>query len=328
MLRRGIRVSPLVVSVLDAFSTPRSLASALPLFPAYDPASVLDQMRQIAQLGFLVPAGSVPERSAADAWQGSFAAAYFHFASKNASYLEDPALETAYFEKRLAEEPQPAQYRDIPGAERIQLDPGPGGGELLAALERRRTHREFSRRPVTFRQLSSLLSRTFGRTGTVDGAMLGPQLTKTSPSAGGRHPIECTVIAWNVDGLPRGAYHYSVRHAALERLESGDLRREVVAFASGQRWIARAAFVCILTAVPARTFWKYPCSGAYRFLFLDAGHLVQTFLLLATEQGLGTFMTAALQEDRIEKRLGLDGVSEFPLYLCGAGVPARAAKRV
>ena len=28
-----------------------------------------------------------------------------------------------------------------------------------------------------------------------------------------------------------------------------------------------------------------------------------------------------LQEDRIERRLGLDGVSEIPLYLCGAGVP-------
>ncbi|HKC26222.1 MAG TPA: nitroreductase family protein, partial [Thermoanaerobaculia bacterium] len=52
---------------------------------------------------------------------------------------------------------------------------------------------------------------------------------------------------------------------------------------------------------------------------LDAGHLAQTFLLLAAEAGLGGFVTAALQHDEIERRLGLDGLAEFPLYLLGAG---------
>jgi SagB-type dehydrogenase family enzyme len=93
--------------------------------------------------------------------------------------------------------------------------------------------------------------------------------------------------------------------------------------ASGQAWVGRAAFLCVLTAVVGRSLWKYQDEVTYRTLFLDAGHLAQTFCLLATSRGLGPFTTAAIQDSYIEKLLGLDGASEFPVYLCGAGVPAR-----
>jgi len=63
--------------------------------------------------------------------------------------------------------------------------------------------------------------------------------------------------------------------------------------------------------------------SAYRVLWLDAGHLAQTFCLLATSRGLGPFTTAAIQDTFLEKLIGLDGVKEFPVYLCGAGVPAK-----
>jgi len=56
---------------------------------------------------------------------------------------------------------------------------------------------------------------------------------------------------------------------------------------------------------------------------MDAGHLGQTFDLLATARGLGPFQTAALQDTFIEKLLGLDGVKEFPVYLVGAGMSLR-----
>lgn len=322
VLRSRISASPLVVSVLEAFSSPCSVNESPRLFPAFSSASVRKEVRRLATLGFLVPAGKLPAKSVADRWNGSFAAAYLHFSSKSAQYVQGAAAEVEYYERRLDEESQPRQFRDYPNAKRIRLDPpGADDSPFSALLARRRTIRAFSRRKVSFAQLSALLRGTFGQTGWIDGGLLGKLISKTSPSAGGRHPIECYLVAWNVAGLPRGIYHYSVRHDALERLWSGDARGQAVAFASGQRWIAGASFICVLTAVPARTFWKYPLSAGYRFLSLDAGHLVQTFLLLATEQGLGGFMTAALQEDDIERRLGLDGVSEFPLYICGAGVP-------
>jgi hypothetical protein len=40
---------------------------------------------------------------------------------------------------------------------------------------------------------------------------------------------------------------------------------------------------------------------------------------------MGAFTTAAIQEKRIEGFCGLDGIAEFPIYLCGAGVPAESS---
>jgi SagB-type dehydrogenase family enzyme len=82
-----------------------------------------------------------------------------------------------------------------------------------------------------------------------------------------------------------------------------------------------------MTAVFTRTLWKYAFEVAYRVLWLDAGHLCQTFDLLATSRGLGPFQTAAIQDSFIEKLIGLDGVKEFPLYLCGAGMPERRHRK-
>ncbi|MDQ2970762.1 MAG: SagB family peptide dehydrogenase, partial [Acidobacteriota bacterium] len=171
-----------------------------------------------------------------------------------------------------------------------------------------------------------VLRATFGATGELETELFGRLTLKTSPSAGALHPIEAYVLAWNVRGLARGLYHYDVPGDELRRLRRGDFRRSAAAAASGQRWVAAAGFLCVLTAVFPRSLWKYRLEDAYRTLFLDAGHLAQTFCLVATSLGLGPFTTAAIQDSKIEKLLRIDGIREFPLYLCGAGVPARDAR--
>jgi hypothetical protein len=50
---------------------------------------------------------------------------------------------------------------------------------------------------------------------------------------------------------------------------------------------------------------------------------VFSVFLLATARGHGPFTTAAIQDTFLEKLIGLDGVKEFPVYLCGAGFPAK-----
>jgi len=77
-----------------------------------------------------------------------------------------------------------------------------------------------------------------------------------------------------------------------------------------------------MTAVTERSMWKYPNSHAYRVLLLDAGHLGQTFHLVCTQLGLAPFTTAATDDLAIEETLGLDGVSEFPIYAAATGLPA------
>jgi SagB-type dehydrogenase family enzyme len=73
-----------------------------------------------------------------------------------------------------------------------------------------------------------------------------------------------------------------------------------------------------------RNFWKYrDHAKAYRVVVLDAGHLSQTLQLAATEQGLGAFVTAAINEVDIEQAFGLDPRVEGPLAVCGLGVRAK-----
>jgi nitroreductase len=55
-------------------------------------------------------------------------------------------------------------------------------------------------------------------------------------------------------------------------------------------------------------------------VLLDAGHLCQTFLLVATSLGLAPFCTAALADSAIERDLRIDGVNESVIYACGVGV--------
>jgi len=74
-----------------------------------------------------------------------------------------------------------------------------------------------------------------------------------------------------------------------------------------------------MTAVFSREQWKYPTARAYRVIQLDAGHLCQTFCLVATWLGLAPFCTAALADTRIEKTLGIDGISESVIYAAGVG---------
>jgi SagB-type dehydrogenase family enzyme len=333
-LRRGVerRVSSDLVFVLDIFDRPQSAAAAAARIGRYEESSVVAAVRQLQKLGFLLPAGEARRRAARiAAWKGNLAAALYHVASRDKPYMQDEAAIHRYLKRHVATQPRPPRYKHYARVPRLRLpaaDEAPGDrAGLEHVLRERRTVRDFSREPVALGELAAVVRGTWGETGWLDGGPLGRLTAKTSPSAGALHPIECYVLAWNVRGLAPGLYHYDVRGDELRRLKSGDFRRVAVRAASGQRWVAKAAFLCVMTAVFTRTLWKYADELSYRVVWLDAGHLCQTFDLLATAAGLGPFQTAAIQDSFIENLIGLDGVREFPLYLCGAGVPRRASPR-
>ena len=59
---------------------------------------------------------------------------------------------------------------------------------------------------------------------------------------------------------------------------------------------------------------------------LDAGHLCQTFCLVATWLRLAPFCTLALKDSVIEKDLDLEGISESVIYVAGVGLPRRGVR--
>jgi SagB-type dehydrogenase family enzyme len=325
--KRRHAVSPEVVRVLDFFGAPRSPAEAARALTGYEPASVLRSVARMVRAGLLIPEAEARRRpSLAKGWKGNTASAHYHVASRDGRYLKSPMAIDRFLRARVKQVPRPSAFKTYRGRKLQRLsgsDLGSSIGELGRALDARRTVRSFSRKSVELADLEILVRGTWGLTGWLDGGPLGSLALKRSPSAGALHPIECYVLAWKVRGLTPGLYHYDVAADGLRLLRRGDFREAAVKAASGQRWVGQAAFACVMTAMFSRTLWKYEDEAAFKVLWLDAGHLAQTFCLLATSRGLGPFTTAAIQDTYIEKTIGLDGVSEFPVYLCGAGVPAR-----
>ena len=105
----------------------------------------------------------------------------------------------------------PLAVRELPLVERK--------GELYDVLLRRRTTRSFNQgAPLAQWELAVVLRYVFGYHGYVP--LLGQMATlkRTSPSAGGFHPVEAYPLILAVDELDPGLYHYNPARHALELL--------------------------------------------------------------------------------------------------------------
>lgn len=170
--------------------------------------------------------------------------------------------------------------------------------------------------------LAALLQRVYGAQGhsVISGV---PVLKKNSPSAGGLHPVEAYLLVQHVEGVEPGLYHYRPDTHALEPLKAltaVEAREHARIFVAHQPWFVDAHVQVILAARFQRNFWKYRNHAkAYRAVILDAGHLSQMQYMVATELGLGAFITAAINEGDIEDAFGLDPMQEGVLAVTGFG---------
>jgi SagB-type dehydrogenase family enzyme len=171
-------------------------------------------------------------------------------------------------------------------------------------------------------EVGKLLFYTWGVQSFLRVPVVGRVPLKTSPSGGARHPEEVYVLAINVEGLEPGLYHYLPREHALELMgRRTGLHRRAARYCGGQRWVGKAAALFLMTVVFDRNRWKYRMARGYRVLLAEAGHLAQTFCLVATAAGLAPFTTMALADAEIERDLRLDSQQEAVLYVSGVGRP-------
>lgn len=219
---------------------------------------------------------------------------------------------------RLAWEAKPELYKEYPNAEKIELvDFEPE--ELMSLdeiLRRRKSIRDFARTPISIEQLSYLLWSSTGIQRSEQGYEF-----RTAPSAGALYPIETYVIANNVQELKTGVYHYSIRTHQLEQLKQGDFGREITAAALGQNICEAAGAVFVWSAVFERCKWKYG-QRAYRYIYLDAGHIAENLALAAVSLNLGSCQIGALYDDNVNAIIDIDGLNESVLYMSVVGVPA------
>ncbi len=151
----------------------------------------------------------------------------------------------------------------------------------------------------------------------LSGSVPGFQL-RTTASAGALYPNETYIIAQAVQGLPSGAHHYIVPDHALGMLSEGDFSQELAQACLGQDWMRGAAAVFIWGAVVARAAWKYQ-NRAYRYLYLDAGHLGAQLQLACQALGLISCNVGAFLDDEVAALVGLDSRAEVVVYLTAVG---------
>jgi SagB-type dehydrogenase family enzyme len=180
---------------------------------------------------------------------------------------------------------------------------------LQAALTNQPLPRRYSSKPVAASKLGAVLEFTFG----------------ASPSGALRHPINAYVVVLNVDGLPPGVYQYDSTTKELIDFQRTVTAKEIAPLLENQASFANVAAITVMCAVLPRALWRTPADRGYRTALIDAGHLGQTFALVATALGLAPFTTMAFNEKAMAALIGLDGVRESAIYVAGLGSPDRAA---
>jgi SagB-type dehydrogenase family enzyme len=212
---------------------------------------------------------------------------------------------------------KPEPYKKYPSAKIIPLSKEFPTKFLpiVDVLKKRRSVRSFSPKPLSLDVLSFLLWASTGVQRTEQGYDF-----RTVPSAGALYPIETYLIANNVEDLEKALYHYNIQTHALEKLKVGDFAEKMAYATLEQKMCIDAPVVLIWTAIFERTKWKY-AQRAYRYVYLEAGHIGQNLALVATGIGLGSCPIGAFFDDEVNQIIEVDGKEESVLYLSVVGHP-------
>lgn len=181
----------------------------------------------------------------------------------------------------------------------------PRSGPLHRIIATRRSVREFGRRGLTPVETGALLWAGQGIT-SAEGA-------RAAPSAGALYPITLTVVD------ARGIWRYVPVEHALSAAEAGDRRVRLATAALGQECVAEAPLTIAVTARPSQLSPRYG-KRAERYCMLEAGHVVQNVLLMATALGLAAVPVAAFDDEAVLAVLGLRA-EHLALYLVPVGAP-------
>jgi len=318
--RARLTADPLTCEVLDFFDEWQPVESLAERLTRFSLKSLRQAVRDLAEQSLLERSDRprAVERLVSTWGHWNPHAGFLHFSTKDLPYATVDVANQELQEKARSEPPPPPVPRRR-RTTRVRLPAVAAEEPFPRVLLARRTWRRFGSAPVSLDQVARLLGLTWGVQGWMDTGFQGRVPLKTSPSGGARHPIEVYVLARQVTGLAPGLYHYEADRHQLGLVKKGATSRQLASYLPTQWWYGEAAALFLMTAVVGRSRWRYDFPRGYRAVLAEAGHLCQTFLLVATWLGLAPFCSMALADSRIEHDVGADGASECALYAAGVG---------
>ena len=187
--------------------------------------------------------------------------------------------------------------------------------DLMDAIARRESRRNFLPAPLTLGELAFLLWAVQG----VRGRLHHAAVLRTVPSAGCRHAFETYLAVQRVDTLAPGIYRYLPLYNALVFEQArDDLPQRLPAATRGQGFAGESAATFFWSAIPARMEWRY-AEASYKVIAIDAGHVCQNLYLACEVIGCGTCAIGAYNQGLCDELIGVDGSEEFVVYLAPVG---------
>jgi SagB-type dehydrogenase family enzyme len=183
------------------------------------------------------------------------------------------------------------------------------------AIWKRRSVREYLRKPVTLVHLSQILWAAQGIT--------EPESAhRAAPSPGAKYTLELYVVTreGGVTNLPAGVYHYEPATHSITRVKKGDCTPSLQSAAGGQEQIGQAAAILAVTAIFQRATVKYGERGT-QYSIQESGCAAENVHIESAALGLGTVMMGAFDDDRVGRLIGITK-KEKPLLLMPLGALA------
>lgn len=170
----------------------------------------------------------------------------------------------------------------------------------------------FTGESVSFEKLSTVLQYSYGVIQRPEGER------RPIPSGGALYPLDIYILVNHVDGLPHGIYHYDPFRNGVVRLGDFD-ENELGEILLQEEAVEGFAFTIVVAASFWRSRFKYG-GRSYRFVLIEAGHLVQNLISISTAQGIGSRPYGGFIDDELTDLLGvLNGVDDAPIYTLVAG---------
>ncbi|MBC2711272.1 MAG: SagB family peptide dehydrogenase [Desulfosarcina sp.] len=194
---------------------------------------------------------------------------------------------------------QPVLVKRYPELPRVALDRSEKLPEIdyFDLVHRCRTIDSSRSEPLDIQKLSTAFRLTHDVTARRE-YMGQPFYYRSVASAGALYPFELYLAVHHIDGLDPGVYHYHLLDFSLTALRRGPVP-EIPPVDCG---VVATVYV---TGIFFRSAWKYR-SRAYRYVLLDAGHLLENLRLALGALDLSFSIHLDFEDERAATLLGLD----------------------
>lgn len=194
---------------------------------------------------------------------------------------------------------------------------------LKEVLEKRKSIRTYSNKRISPADLSYFLYHS-ARIKNIFNSKEGTLTERPYPSGGARYPLEIYVANNRITDIQKGIHYYDpLKHQLMLINNNKNYQKKFNQFVKRvlhPNLKREPDVIFIITAVFARTMWKYDKLGL-SLILSDLGCLYQTMYLIATEMNLAPCPVGKIDEELVKNWTGLNWFEESHVGTFMLGVP-------